>query len=432
MRIWLVTIGEPVPVQEGTRDRLHRTGYFARFLADHGHEVTWWTSTFDHFRKKHLFGEDVTLKLGPNLRVRLLSGCGYRNNLSLARMRDHRQIAKKFASEAIAETRPDILVAALPTIELSLESVRFGEREGVPVVLDMRDMWPDIFADSVPAAARPLARLALGSFFSQARAACAGATAITGITEAFVGWGLAHGGRKRSEFDKAFPMGYTVIPPPPEAVAKAEVYWNSVGVTREGGDFVACFFGNVGRQLDLETVIDAARQFQREGRRFRFVLCGKGDRLDHFKRMAADVRTVLFPGWVGAAEIYVLMRRASVGLDPLPDRYDFLATINNKAIEYMSAGIPVISSPNRGVLCDLLREKKCGLSYSTGDAEGLAAALVHFNDDRADLAEISQNAARLFEEAFQAERVYAEMMDYLGDVHREYIARRACAKSGAV
>ena len=246
MRVWLVTIGEPVPVQEGARDRLHRTGYFAHFLADHGHEVTWWTSTFDHFRKKHLFGEDVTIELGPNLRVRLLKGCGYRNNLSLARMRDHRQIAKKFASEAIAAPRPDILVAALPTIELSLESVLFGKREGVPVVLDMRDMWPDIFADSVPAAARPLARLALGPLFSQARAACAGATAITGITEAFVEWGLAHGGRKRSGFDKAFPMGYTVVPPPSEAIAKAETYWDSFGITEEGDDFVACFIGNVG------------------------------------------------------------------------------------------------------------------------------------------------------------------------------------------
>ena len=60
-------------------------------------------------------------------------------------------------------------------------------------------------------------------------------------------------------------------------------------------------------------------------------------------------QTYYFPGWVDAAKIFVLMRRSAVGLDPLPDRYDFLATINNKAIEYMSAGLPVISSPDRGV-----------------------------------------------------------------------------------
>jgi len=431
MKIWLVTIGEPVPVQERTRDRLHRTGYFAHFLASHGHEVTWWTSTFDHFRKKHLFGDDATIKIGPNLQVRFLRGGGYRNNLSFARMHDHRKIAKKFAYEATTAPRPDILVAALPTIELSLASVLFGKREGVPVVLDMRDMWPDIFADSVPPPARPIARLALSPLFNQARAACAGATAISGITEAFVEWGLLRGGRKRSEFDKSFPMGYTDVPPLSDAIAKAEVYWDSLGITRGGDDFVACFMGSFGRQLDLDSVIDAARQLQGSGRRFRFVLCGKGDRLDHLKKKAADVRTILFPGWVGAADIYVLMRRALVGIDPLPDRYDFLATINNKAIEYISAGLPVISSPNRGVLCDLLRENSCGLSYATGDAEGLAAALIRLNDDRTEHAKMSQNAARLFERTFQAERVYAAMLDYLVKVHRDFFARGMRSNSKA-
>ena len=156
MNVWLVTIGEPVPIREGSRDRLHRTGYFARFLADRGHEVAWWTSTFDHFRKRHWFDEDTTVELGTGLKARLLHGCGYRSNISLARFHDHRQIAKKFAHHArAAAAAPDIIVSALPTIELCLESVAYGRRRGVPVVLDMRDMWPDIFVDTVPGPARP-------------------------------------------------------------------------------------------------------------------------------------------------------------------------------------------------------------------------------------------------------------------------------------
>jgi len=67
MKIWLVTIGEPVPVHEGVRDRLCRTGYFAHLLANHGHNVVWWTSTFDHFRKKHLFEADTFLPVNERL-----------------------------------------------------------------------------------------------------------------------------------------------------------------------------------------------------------------------------------------------------------------------------------------------------------------------------------------------------------------------------
>jgi glycosyltransferase involved in cell wall biosynthesis len=431
MKIWLVTIGEPVPLGEGRSDRLHRTGYFAGLLADRGHEVTWWTSTFDHFRKKHHFREDTTVAIRSNLTCRLLSGCGYRSNLSLTRIRDHRQIARKFASQAARMSPPDILVAAFPIIELSLESVRFGKREGVPVVLDMRDMWPDIFVDSIPGFFRPIARLALGPLFRQAYAACSRAAAITGITEAFVEWGLARGRRKRSAFDRAFPLGYTVVPPSPDAIAKAEAYWDGLGVTAEGRDFVVSFCGTVGRQLDLETVISAARSLEGKARKFRFVLCGTGDRLEHFRGVSADVKSVLLPGWVGAAEIYVLMRRASVGLDPLPDRYDFLATVNNKAIEYMSAGLPVISSPKQGVLHDLLRQWNCGISCHSGDAQGLAAVLLRLRGDASELAEMSRNAARLFEETFQAERVYGAMADHLGEICRDFGGRNRMMTSAA-
>ena len=115
MNIWLVTIGEPVPVEEGVRDRLHRTGFFGRFLARHGHRVTWWTSTFDHFRKNHWVEEDRDLDSADGVRIRMVHGCGYRSNLSLARLRDHRQIAAKFAAMA-----PARIIATIPTFTQSI------------------------------------------------------------------------------------------------------------------------------------------------------------------------------------------------------------------------------------------------------------------------------------------------------------------------
>lgn len=416
MRVWIVTMGEPVPVQEGRHDRLHRSGFFARFLATHDHQVIWWTSTFDHFRKKQWFTRDTTIDLVANLRLRMLKGCGYRRNVSLARILDHRQIAGKFAAEAAAAPRPDVIVAALPTIDLCLASVRYGRRAGVPVVLDMRDMWPDIFVDLLPSLVRPVAQLALCPLYHQARQACAGATAITGITEEFVDWGLARGRRRRSPLDRAFPMGYTSVPPPPEAIAKAEAFWDERGVTRQSDEFVVAFMGTLGRTLALETVVEAARRLERSGRRFRFVFCGTGDRLEVLQQSAGDLRSTLFTGWLGAAELFVLMRRSSVGLDPMPARHDFLATINNKAIEYLSAGLPVVSSPDHGALFKLLRDGQCGLSYPTGNAAALAAILAALDADRTRLARLSGNAARIFEERFQAERVYASMMDHLGEI----------------
>jgi glycosyltransferase involved in cell wall biosynthesis len=420
MRIWLITIGEPVPVSSDGADRLHRTGLFAGLLAHNGHDVAWWTSTFDHFRKNHCCEHDQTISLDGSIDIIMLYGGGYKTNVSLSRIRDQRRIAGKFAVMAPNHPRPDIILCSYPTIELCLAAVRFGKKHKVPVVLDMRDMWPDIFTDHVPRMFRPAAKLAAAHMYRAASDACAGATAITGITEAFVDWGLAKGRRKRSPWDMAFPMGYASRSPTEGQVREAESFWDGFGIYQDKKDFVGCFIGTMGRQFDLDLVVSAVRKIHHSGRRLRFVFCGTGDRLDYFRKLAADLPNALFPGWVDAAKIFVLMRRSAIGFDPLPDRYDFLATINNKAIEYMSAGLPIISSPCKGILYDLLNTYGCGISYPVGDVDALAERLIKCYDDGEGLKKMAQNALTLFRDRFTAEKVYREMMDHLVEIAKEY------------
>ncbi len=51
MHVWLMTVGEPLPVLSGN-SRLWRTGMVAQELVRRGHSVVWWTSRVDHFRKE--------------------------------------------------------------------------------------------------------------------------------------------------------------------------------------------------------------------------------------------------------------------------------------------------------------------------------------------------------------------------------------------
>lgn len=425
MNIHLVTIGEPVPVQNQANDRPLRTGFLAQLLAAHGHDVVWWASSFDHFRKKHLFGVDTFLSINERLQIKLLHGCGYRNNVSFSRIRDHRLIAKKFSKlTRDSGGKPDIIVSALPTIELCFESVKYGKEVGIPIVLDMRDMWPDILVDSAPMPARLLVRLLLSSMFDKAKIACSEATAITGITDAFVEWGLNRGRRRRSNLDRSFPMGYVSTSPPIEKIHEAEKFWDERGISPERYDLIACFFGTLGRQFDLETVINAARILKKQQKPVCFVICGTGDKLSYYQQMASDLPNVIFPGWMDSPRIYTLMRRSSIGIDPLPERYDFLATITNKAVEYLSAGLPIISSPARGILYELLAKEHCGLSYNCGDMEGLANILSRLCEDRTMVNSMAKNSARVFREKFTAEKVYKEMMEYLEEVITAYKNKR--------
>ena len=425
MNVWLLTIGEPVPVGAGCHDRLHRTGAFARYLASNGHRVDWWTSTFDHFRKEHLTPDDAVVTDIPGLRIRLLRGRGYARNLSVARVLDHAQIARKFASLSRKEAAPDIVVSALPTVDLCLAAVNYAVPRGVPCILDLRDMWPDIIADAAPAALRPVARLALAPLFHQARRACRRATALTGITEAFVDWGLRRGGRERSEFDRAFPFTYSPEVPQPEETHLADAFWDAQGVCAEARELTLCYFGNMGLQLDLSHVVEAARQTFLQRAPVRFVLCGQGERLEEYRKAAAGLPNIQFPGWMNRARILALMRRASIGLDPLPERYDYLATVNNKAVEYISAGLPVLSSPPRGVLCGLLQRHDCGLSYAAGDAASLGARLSELAANPARVRQMGANASALFAREFSTDSVHPAMAAYLQFVREGCRAKAA-------
>lgn len=417
MKVWLVTIGEPVPIGSGAQDRLLRIGAFAAFLSNHGHEVTWWTSTFDHFRKRHYFNSDTSILIKENLRIQLIHGCGYERNVSLRRIRDHYKVAKIFAKLILLEEgKPDIILTSFPTESLCLESVRYGRRFQIPVVLDMRDMWPDILVDTFPKGIKGIARIFLAPFFRQAVQACKGATAITGITEEFVDWGLKKADRAKSRMDKSFPLGYKPSAPSDADLKQAEAYWDGQGVHCRETRFHVCFFGTLGRQLDVDAIINAAQSIWQKNIPVFFVLCGSGERLVEYQKKAEMTPNVLLPGRVDAAQIYVLMRRSYVGLDPLPDRYDFLATINNKAVEYFSAGLPVVSSPNKGVLADFLKEYQCGLTYPTGESKDLAGHLISLYHDRALLDNMSCKAGIVFDKFFTSEKVHRNMMNYLTDI----------------
>jgi glycosyltransferase involved in cell wall biosynthesis len=88
-------------------------------------------------------------------------------------------------------------------------------------------------------------------------------------------------------------MGYVSTPPAAEAIRKAEQHWDDLGVSADPSGFVVCFFGTFGRQLDLDTVLRAARTLQSSDKPIRFVLCGNGDHLDRVRRAAANLKNAV-------------------------------------------------------------------------------------------------------------------------------------------
>jgi len=409
MNIWLLAVGEPLPLPNNL-DRLHRTGILSEVLMSRNHQITWWSSTIDHFRKEFLCGSDTKITISDNYSIELLHSCLYNKNISIKRLINHIGIAEKFRNRIRDYEKPDLILSAFPTIELTKQAIIYGRKNKIPVIVDVRDLWPDIFIEVLPKWLKGIGKLSLYFYYRDTKFVFQHAYAITGVTDGVVKWGLKYGNRQRTSKDCSFPLGYLVDPINKNLLNEANNKWNISGVIKE--KFVISYIGAITRnKIDLATVLSEAKRIQAMDPNVLFVICGEGDEKKYYLKRAKTLSNVIFPGWVNKAEIRSLLKRSYLGIAPLRNRFDYLMSIPNKPIEYLSNGIPVLT-PLRGELEKLITEHNVGCVYNNqpGNLSEIIISLVN-NPQR--LNQMAVNSYNLFKNRFNAKKVYNDYANYL-------------------
>lgn len=411
MKIWVVRTGEPVP-RPGAKVRLARSGMVASRLAARGHEVTWWTGTFEHGSKSHVLPPDRPVQIGPGLEVRALHAPGYRRHASVRRLLHHWWLGRALKRAIRNIPPPDLIFASLPTIEFAAISAAYGKAHQLPVVIDCRDMWPDIFVERAPGGLRWLARAALAPLEWKVKSACRNATAIFGHTEAFVHWGIAKADRRPTQWDRVFPLAYSAVPPAATDLAAATAWWGARGVRKESGRLMACFVGSLTRHFELDRIAEAVEALRAHGDPIQIVVCGAGDREPDLRRAVEGDGRLVLAGWVDAPKIWALLQMADVGLAPYRSSPSFVQSIPNKPIEYLCAGLPVVSSL-QGVLADLLLTSGAGITYPNDDPGALVAALRLLASNGEERRRMGKAARDLYAARFSADQVYGSLCESL-------------------
>jgi glycosyltransferase involved in cell wall biosynthesis len=410
MYVWLLKTGEPLPIDEG--QRLFRMGLLASTLVSRGHTVVWWTSTFDHFRKQQRAAHDLTCRVKDRFELHLIRSPGYTRNASLARILDHLVLAHRFARLAPMMKKPDLIVCSYPTIGLTLESCRFGTLNDIPVVLDVRDLWPDTFRNAFPRSLQPVFSMVEALIHKKIRWSFSKAEAIIGVTREYVSWGLSIAGRERSRLDMDFPLAYPDEPLDAAEESMARQYWIDHSVEVGGSEFVVCFFGTIGRHFDLSTVLRAARILSERKVPIKFVICGDGDEFDTLRTLASRCSNVIMPGWIGKREIWSLLRISTVAIAPYVDTETMSRNVPNKIQEYLRAGLPVLYSLG-GNVRRLLTDSGAGLWYSSGDADELARILEHLYEEENCRRSMADKAKLLSQRLLSADEVYESLAEHL-------------------
>lgn len=165
------------------------------------------------------------------------------------------------------------------------------------------------------------------------------------------------------------------------------------------GRFVVSYFGNMGTMQDMQTILDAIRQFREDPDVF-FLFAGHGNKLETMRRILADegFSNVHFCGFLHGrdfADALAITRCALVSLE----RGATGLCVPSKTYCYMKHGIPLLAIMEP---CDIVSdiESGAGLWVRNGQACELAQAIRRLRAEPDALARMGQVSRRLYEEKY--------------------------------
>lgn len=415
MRIWLASIGERPQSSTDPPERALRMSLLADAIVRAGGDVTWWSSAFDHTHKRVVTPRGMRYRVGPRYEIILTTAAGYKRNVSAHRLIFNFRTSRQIARLAALEPKPDLILTSYPPIEVVSELAAYGRRHSIPTIADIRDLWPDIWLDAAPAVARPIAKLMLSRYFALSRSSLASITAITGITDEFVAWGLARAGRAAGAFDRSFPFGYNLPSLTPGEIDLANQFWDMLlenGRTQPA--LRLCLIGKIGERSGHDHVIEAIRFLPPEAKaRVQLVICG-ADLRQAAKKYGKDP-AIIYAGWVDQPRLITLMERSDLGVIPYRNTIDFQNSLSNKTIEYLAGGLALTTGLD-GKVRQLISDNDCGYLYPDQSSSAYRKLLLEILADRPTLERRKKAAHTLYQGRFRANSVYDEFKDHLFEV----------------
>ena len=368
-----------------------RSYEFARRLVEAGHEVTMVTAGDGGEREVDGI-RVVEARGGYGDYVRATSDGYARRLLAFVRFALTATVA------ALRGPRPDVVLATSPPLTMALPAIVAARRWRVPMVFEVRDLWPEA----------PIQMGALRAPWAQRLARSAERAIYRSATEIVA---LSPGMRDGIVATGVDPERVALIPNASDLdLFSPDLDPGDVRARLGVGsdDFVCSYFGTMGEANDLTQVIDAAALLDGGdgGRRVTFVLQGAGKRR---AALEADARSrglgnvVFAPAGDKAAA--ARLAAASDACMTIFKDVPILATNSpNKLFDTFAAGRPAIVNTD-GWQRVLVEEHEAGLYARPGDGADLAAQVLALRDDPERARRYGANARALAEREFDRDRL---------------------------
>ncbi len=407
---WMIQRSEPTIIDAGL-PRLLRTGIICQMIQARGHNLTLWTSTFDHFKHKNRFNKNKLVNVNAEYEIHFLKSAGYKKNFSLKRFIDDYNVALNFKKTCIDKIKPSIIFVSMPSIELAYQAVVFAKKNRIPIYVEIRDLWPDIFYDFSPKYLRPFIVFVYLYYNSKLKYILKNCDGVIGITKSYLEWALKKMNRKKLINDRVFRMAYQ--PNNNKVILENKNFFlKKNNIVLDKDSLVVTFIGTIGKSNDLRTVAQAASHFSKKNLSIIFIIAGSGSELKSLKDKCKNIKNIFFTNWIEADEINTLLSISDIGLLPYFDSKNYKLNIPNKPSEYMSQGLILALSLEYGEMAQLINNKKIGFTYSN-NYRNLVEHLELFFNNKTLVSQTKLRSLNEFNKNYRSDKVYNDLIDFL-------------------
>jgi len=347
----------------------NRWDYFTNYLKNKGHEITVLTSYPNHPQRKIFQGYKNRFRTIENKDGIKIIRCYTYISPSvkfIPRLLNYLSFSFSSYLNSLSLKRFDLIIVSIPPIFVGFTGLKIAKRLKVPLVLDLRDLWPE--------AAEETGYLKKGSLYyytlNKARNLYQKATVI-----------LVNSPALKEDLICSYGISSNKIFYIPNG-ADLEFFRNDYD-TKEieekynlKNKFVVLYTGIIGFAQGIETIIKTANLLK-EKNEIVFLIVGSGPKEEEIKNLVKELRltNVILTGQRPREEMPYFVSRADVCLATYKNSPVFKKNIPSKIFDYMASGKPIIVNLE-GEASEIILSAQAGLLSLPEDPESLKEAIL--------------------------------------------------------
>lgn len=368
--------------------------YLATLLHEHGYDVDFITSGFQHWEKRQRDVEHFDAGTDAYT-IRFIEEPFYPKNMCPQRIWAHHVAAKRVSEYFNEHHDYDLIYCQIPPNDVAREIGKAAQKFNIPFVVDVNDLWPEAFrvAFDVPV----LSDIFFAPFYRQAKAVYQMADAVVGTSDEYRERGLrdaragipsetVYVGNQLCEFD-------------------AGVTAHALQIDKPAGDIWVSYAGTLSACYDLETLVKAMALVQKTHPEAKLQILGDGSERDNLKAAAhSSGAEVVFHGYLPYSQMAAWLSKSDITINSLVEKA--AQSIVTKIGDYLAAGKPMVNTSCSKEFRAKVEADGFGVNVKPGDAEGMAEVLVDLIEDPQRRSRMGERARAIAEEQFDRPHSY--------------------------